>query len=118
VVLATVKGDVHDIGKNIVAAVLESHGFEVLDLGKNIAAEAIVKIAIENNAKVVGLSALMTTTMLEMEAVVKERARQGGKFSIMLGGAPVTQKFMREIGADGYARDAVEAASLVKELLK
>jgi 5-methyltetrahydrofolate--homocysteine methyltransferase len=117
VILATVKGDVHDIGKNIVAAVLESHGFEVIDLGKNISAGDIVKQAIGKNVPVVGLSALMTTTMLEMEEVVKERARQGGKFKIMLGGAPVTEKFTREINADGYARDAVEAASLVKRLI-
>ncbi len=117
VILATVKGDVHDIGKNIVAAVLESHGFEVLDLGKNIAAEDIVKIAIKNNVPVVGLSALMTTTMLEMEEVVKQRTAQGGTFKIVLGGAPVTEKFTKEIGADSYARDAVEAAPLVKRLM-
>jgi len=117
VILATVKGDVHDIGKNIVAAVLESHGFEVIDLGKNISAEVIVKKAIEQNVPVVGLSALMTTTMLEMEGVVKQRTAQGGKFKIMLGGAPLTEKFTREISADAYAKDAVEAAAVVKRLI-
>jgi 5-methyltetrahydrofolate--homocysteine methyltransferase len=118
VVLATVKGDVHDIGKNIVAAVLESHGWEVTDLGKNVEAEDIVKAAEKEKAQLIGLSALMTTTMLEMEKVIQIRNAGKLPFKIIIGGAPVTEKFAREIGADGYAKDAVEAAEIAKKLVK
>ena len=110
IVLATVKGDVHDIGKNIVAAVLESHGWEVIDLGKNIEAKDIVDAALKNNAPVIGLSALMTTTMPEMEKVVQERNARKANIKVLIGGAPVTEKYSKEIGADGYAKDAVSAA--------
>jgi 5-methyltetrahydrofolate--homocysteine methyltransferase len=116
IVLATVKGDVHDIGKNIVAAVLESHGWEVIDLGKNIDSETIVAAAQKEGCTLIGLSALMTTTMLEMEKVVQERNRKGLKIKILIGGAPVTSRFANEIGADGYAKDAVAAAQLAREL--
>jgi 5-methyltetrahydrofolate--homocysteine methyltransferase len=116
IVMATVKGDVHDIGKNIVCAVLESHGWDVIDLGKNIDAETIVEAARREQVRVVGLSALMTTTMLEMEKVIHLRNAAKLPFKVMIGGAPVTQKFAQEIGADGYARDAVEAAQVVKRL--
>ena len=116
IVLATVKGDVHDIGKNIVAAVLESHGWEVVDLGKNVEAEAIVKAAEKEKAPIIGLSALMTTTMLEMEKVIQINRARNSSIKIIVGGAPVTQKFASEIGADGYAKDAVEAAEVVKKL--
>jgi 5-methyltetrahydrofolate--homocysteine methyltransferase len=118
VVLATVKGDVHDIGKNIVAAVLESHGWNVVDLGKNVDAKDIVEAARKNNAPLIGVSALMTTTMLEMEKVVRERDRAGSTAKIMVGGAPVTKRFADEIKADGYAKDAVEAAKTAKDLTK
>ena len=117
IVLATVKGDVHDIGKNIVAAVLESHGWEVVDLGKNVEAEDIVKSAEKEKAPVIGLSALMTTTMLEMEKVVQIKNARKSAVKIIVGGAPVTRKFAAEIGADGYAKDAVEAAEIAKKLL-
>ena len=117
-VLATVKGDVHDIGKNIVAAVLESHGWEIIDLGKNVEAKEIVEKARTENAGLIGLSALMTTTMLEMEEVVKARNASGIKTKVIVGGAPVTEKFAKEIGADGYAKDAVEAAKLAKHIIK
>ncbi|MFH1369002.1 MAG: homocysteine S-methyltransferase family protein [Elusimicrobiota bacterium] len=117
IVLATVKGDVHDIGKNIVAAVLESHGWEVIDLGKNVDAEKIVETAVSKNSGLIGLSALMTTTMLEMENVVRIRNEKKLPVKILVGGAPVTDKFSKEIGADGYARDAVEAAEIAKLLV-
>lgn len=116
VILATVKGDVHDIGKNIVAAVLESHGWEVIDLGKNVEAEMIVAAAEKENAQLIGLSALMTTTMLEMEKVIQIRNEKKLKIKVIVGGAPVTEKFAKEIGADGYAKDAVEAAEVAKRL--
>ena len=118
IVFATVKGDMHDIGKNIVAAVLESFGWEVIDLGKSVDAKHIIEAARKENAKIIGLSALMTTTMVEMENVIKERDRQGLKARIMVGGAPVTEKYAREIGADGYSKDAIEAVKLAEKLLK
>lgn len=118
IVLATVKGDVHDIGKNIVAAVLESHGWEVIDLGKNVEADKILETAVREKAAVVGLSALMTTTMIEMESVVKLRNADKLNIKVLVGGAPVTEKFAKEIGADGYAKDAVEAAEAAKRLVK
>ena len=117
IVLATVKGDVHDIGKNIVAAVLESHGWEVIDLGKNIEAKDIVDAAVKNNAPCIGLSALMTTTMPEMEKVVQERNARKAAVKVLIGGAPVTEKYAKEIGADGYAKDAVTAAKAAALLL-
>ncbi|OGS25258.1 MAG: hypothetical protein A2314_09630 [Elusimicrobia bacterium RIFOXYB2_FULL_50_12] len=117
IILATVKGDVHDIGKNIVAAVLESHGWEVIDLGKNVDAETILEAARREKSQLVGLSALMTTTMLEMEAVVEARNKGALPFKIIVGGAPVTERFAKEIGADAYAKDAVEAAKTAKNLI-
>jgi 5-methyltetrahydrofolate--homocysteine methyltransferase len=117
IVLATVKGDVHDIGKNIVGAVLESHGWDVIDLGKNIEAKDIIEAAVKNNSPLVGLSALMTTTMPEMEKVVQERNNREARVKILIGGAPVTEKYAREIGADGYAKDAVSAAKTASSLL-
>jgi 5-methyltetrahydrofolate--homocysteine methyltransferase len=116
IVLATVKGDVHDIGKNIVAAVLESHGWDVIDLGKNVTAEAIVAAAQREQAAVIGLSALMTTTMLEMETVIQARDAVGCAARVMVGGAPVTERFARSIHADGYAADAVAAAAVAQRL--
>ena len=116
--LATVKGDMHDIGKNIVAAVLESHGWDVIDLGKNVSANALIAAARKEKAGLIGVSALMTTTMIEMEDVVKARNEAGLTAKVIVGGAPVTERFAKEIGADGYAKDAVEAAKVAKELLK
>lgn len=116
IILATVYGDVHDIGKNIVGAVLESHGWQVIDLGKNISCENIISAAKKEKPAVVGLSSLMTTTMLEMEKIIRERNSLGLAFKIMIGGAPVTKKFAIEIGADGFAKDAVEAAKVAKKL--
>ncbi len=118
VVMATVQGDVHDIGKNIVCAVLESFGFEVLDLGKNVDKETIVAKAKEIDADIIGLSALMTTTMVEMENVINLKKALNINAKIMVGGAPVTKNFADSIGADGYAKDAIDAAKLAKELIE
>lgn len=116
VVIATVAGDVHDIGKNLVAMMLKNYGFTVIDLGKDVDTELIVKTAIEENAKIIGLSALMTTTMQEMRVVVKTAKEKGYTGKIMVGGAVVTQEFADEIGADGYSKDAAEAVKVAEQL--
>jgi 5-methyltetrahydrofolate--homocysteine methyltransferase len=118
VVMATVQGDVHDIGKNIVCAVLESFGFEVFDLGKNVSKEEIIEKARAEHVDIIGLSALMTTTMIEMEKVINLKKALNIDAKIMVGGAPLTQEFANSIGADGYSRDAIEAAKIATELLK
>jgi len=118
VVLATVKGDIHDIGKNIVAAVMESHGFKVIDLGKNVDSQTIIDCAKSENADIIGLSALMTTTMPEMKTVINLKINLGLRTPVILGGAAVTRSYSAEIGADGYAKDALEAVSLAKSLIK
>jgi len=117
ILMATVEGDIHDIGKNIVCTLLENHGFEVIDLGKNVPAERIIHEARERKVDAVGLSALMTTTMAEMENVIRKLHEEGVKTFTMVGGAVVTEDYAREIGADLYARDAMEAVARVKELL-
>ena len=117
VVLATVEGDIHDIGKNIVGLMLANHGFEVLDLGKDVPAARIVEAAKEHEAKVIGLSALMTTTMVRMEDTVKLLRENGMSQKVFVGGAVVTESFARAIGAHGYAADAVEAVRLAKRLM-
>ncbi len=117
ILMATVEGDIHDIGKNIVCTLLENHGFEVIDLGKNVPAERIIHEARERKVDAVGLSALMTTTMSEMENVIRKLHEEGVKTFTMVGGAVVTEDYAREIGADLYARDAMEAVARVKELL-
>ncbi|MFP4467313.1 MAG: homocysteine S-methyltransferase family protein, partial [Candidatus Goldiibacteriota bacterium] len=116
VVLATVKGDIHDIGKNIVALMLRNYGFEVHDLGKDVPAENIIKKALETEAEIIGLSALMTTTMTEMKTVVELAKEKGVKSKIIIGGAVVTQEYADEIGAHGYSKDAYEAVKLAGEL--
>jgi 5-methyltetrahydrofolate--homocysteine methyltransferase len=120
VVMGTVKGDLHDIGKNLVCMMLEGAGFKVVDAGINVEAEKLVSLAKENNAKVIGASALLTTTMTNMKGVVDavKAAGLAGKVKVMIGGAPVTQAFCDEIGADGYAPDAASAADKAKELIK
>lgn len=117
VVMATVQGDVHDIGKNIVCAVLESFGFEVTDLGKNVDKETIIAKAKEINADIIGLSALMTTTMVEMENIINLKKALNINAKIMVGGAPVTKTFADSIGADGYSKDAIDAAKVAKKLI-
>ena len=120
VVIGTVKGDLHDIGKNLVKLMLESKGFEVIDAGVDVSAEQFVEKAIENDADIISCSALLTTTMLEMRRVVEVAIEKGirDRVKIMIGGAPVTQKYCTEIGADGYTSDAVSAAEMALELVK
>ena len=119
IVLGTVKGDLHDIGKNLVGMMLEGAGFEIIDVGIDVSAEKFVQAAKEQGAKVIGMSALLTTTMMQMKATVEMVKAAGmGKVKTMIGGAPVTQEFAKQIGADGYAPDAASAVQKVKELLK
>ncbi|MSN24677.1 MAG: 5-methyltetrahydrofolate--homocysteine methyltransferase [Geobacter sp.] len=117
ILMATVEGDIHDIGKNIVCTLLENHGFEVFDIGKNVSAATIISKAKEHAVDAVGLSALMTTTMSEMDNVVKKLKAAGITTFTMVGGAVVTQEYADRIGADLYARDAMEAVAKVKLLL-
>lgn len=117
VVIATVEGDIHDIGKNLVALMLKNYGFKVIDLGKDVPAEVIIETAKANNAHIIALSALMTTTMQRMKeviALVKEERLQS---KVMIGGAVITQDYADEIGADGYSKDAADAVKLAKNLI-
>ena len=116
VVMATVEGDIHDIGKNIVCLMLKNYGFDVVDLGKDVKAEVIVESAAENNAALIGLSALMTTTMVRMEDTVKLVRERGLDTKVIIGGAVVTEKFCTAIGADGWSTDAVKAVKLAQSL--
>lgn len=118
VVIATVQGDIHDIGKNLVALMLKNHGFQVIDLGKDVPKETIVDAAEKNGAQIIALSALMTTTMQEMRNVIALARQRGVKAKIIIGGAVITQDYADEIQADGYSRDAAEAVKLAKRLLK
>ena len=119
VVLGTVRGDLHDIGKNLVAMMLEGAGFEIIDLGVDVSPEKFIETAKEKKADVVGLSALLTTTMPSMKDVVKAVGDSGlkDKVKVMIGGAPLTQSYADEIGADGYAPDAASAVDEIKQLL-
>jgi corrinoid protein of di/trimethylamine methyltransferase len=116
---ATVKGDLHDIGKNLVCMMLEGAGYEVIDLGVNCEPEKFVKAVQEHKADAIGLSALLTTTMTNMKATIDAFKEAGlrSKVKIIVGGAPLTQNFSDEIGADGYAPDAASAVDLLKKLL-
>jgi 5-methyltetrahydrofolate--homocysteine methyltransferase len=116
IVIATVRGDVHDIGKNIVALMLRNHGFEVIDLGKDVPAETIIREAAGNSASVIGLSALMTTTMVNMQEVIELARRESLNCRFMVGGAVVTKAFADSIGAH-YARDGVEAVRVAEKLI-
>jgi len=119
VAIGTVKGDLHDIGKNLVSMMLEGAGFEVMDLGTDVSPENFVS-AIQQGADLVGFSALLTTTMPAMETTIQaiEAAGLRDQVKIMIGGAPVTAEYAKRIGADGYASDAGQAATLAKSLLK
>ena len=119
VVLGTVKGDIHEIGKNLVAILLTANGFEVHDLGVNVPAEAFVAKAREVKADLVGASALLTTTMSQQKNLVEAVRREGlhPQVQVMVGGAPVTQRWVEEIAADGFSKDAVSAVALAKELM-
>lgn len=116
VVIATVAGDIHDIGKNLVALMLKNYGFRVIDLGKDVPTARILQTAQEENADIIAISALMTTTMVEMKNVVEQAKAQGIKAKIIIGGAVVTESYAEEIGADGYSEDAQSAVGLVKRL--
>ena len=116
VVIGTVKGDLHDIGKNIVVTLLQAAGFEVIDLGIDVPPEEFVKAVKDHNPDIVGMSALLTTTMNEMENVIKalEKAGLRNKVKIIIGGAPITPEFASKIGADAAARDAIEGVNMCK----
>jgi len=118
VVIGTVKGDLHDIGKNLVGMMLEGAGFEVVDLGIDVAPEKFIQSAKENGAKIIGMSALLTTTMMQMQTTVQKVKAEGLKVKTVIGGAPVTAEFAKQIGADGYAPDAASAVGIIKEVLK
>jgi 5-methyltetrahydrofolate--homocysteine methyltransferase len=118
VLIATVEGDVHDIGKNIVASMLENNGYRVIDLGKNVPADRIVEAARSESADVVALSALMTTTVGQMPAVIEALREAGLGCRVMVGGAVVTKRYADQIGADGYAKDAAAAVKALGELIR
>lgn len=117
-VIATVEGDIHDIGKNLVVIMLKNYGYNVIDMGKDVPCEDIVNKAIEENAAVIGLSALMTTTMLRMKDVIELCKEKGCSSKVIIGGACITQSYADEIGADGYSKDAAECVKLVEKLLQ
>lgn len=117
IVLATVKGDIHDIGKNIVKVILENYGYTVIDLGRDVPAENVVRVAKENDVPLVGLSALMTTTLLSMADTIKSIRQAGLKCKIMVGGAVLTESYAKTIGADFYAKDAKKSADIAKEVI-
>ena len=115
--IGTVKGDLHDIGKNLVAMMYKGAGFDIMDLGVDVAAEKFVQ-ATDDGADIVGLSALLTTTMVQMKSVLESLKEKGSKAKAIIGGAPVTQNYCDEIGADGYAADAATAVEIGKALIK
>ncbi|MBN1535427.1 MAG: corrinoid protein [Anaerolineales bacterium] len=119
IVLGTVKGDLHDIGKNLVAMMLEGAGFEIRDLGTDVNSEKFIEAVRNGDADILGMSALLTTTMPTMKETIDALVEAGlrNKVKIMIGGAPVTEKYAQSIGADGYAPDASRAVSLAKSLL-
>lgn len=119
VVIGTVKGDLHDIGKNLVASMLEGRGFKVVNLGTDVSGEKFIKAVREQNADIICMSALLTTTMVQMEQIIKEVEAAGlrDKVRIMVGGAPVNEDFAMKIGADGYSDNANAATELAKRLM-
>jgi trimethylamine corrinoid protein len=119
VVVATVQGDVHDIGKNILRILLSTAGFDVVDLGRDVKVATIISEAEDENADIIAVSALMTTTMMYMKELIEELSEAGirGDFKVMVGGAPVTQEWASEIGADGYEKDAFAAIRVAEDLL-
>ena len=117
IIIATVEGDIHDIGKNLVALMLRNYGYEVIDLGKDVPADKIIAAAKEHNASIIVLSALMTTTMMRMKDTIALKQKENLDVKVMIGGAVTTQSFADEIGADGYSKDAADAVRLAKKLL-
>jgi 5-methyltetrahydrofolate--homocysteine methyltransferase len=118
IVIATVEGDIHDIGKNLVALMLKNYGYHVIDLGKDVTKEKIVEVAEQEQAEFIALSALMTTTMMRMKDVVELVKEKGLSAKVIIGGAVITQSFADEISADGYSKDAADAVKLVQRLCK
>jgi 5-methyltetrahydrofolate--homocysteine methyltransferase len=116
-VVGTVQGDLHDIGKNLVAMMMKGAGFEVIDLGVDVTSEKFVEKAKATGAQLVGMSTLLTTTMPKMEKTLKDLRSAGLKTKVMIGGAPVTQNYADKIGADGYAADAATAVDVAKRLI-
>ncbi len=117
VVIATVEGDIHDIGKNLVTLMLKNYGFKVIDLGKDVPKEKIIEAAVKYNAKVIALSALMTTTMQQMKHVINYAKEKNVDAKVIIGGAVITQEYADEIGADGYSKDAADAVKLTQRIL-
>ena len=119
VVIATVEGDIHEIGKSLVATMLSASGFEVYDLGVDTSSEKIIGKALEVNADIIAMSALLTTTMVKQREVIEELEKEGlrNKVKVMVGGAPVTRDWVTTIGADGYSEDAIGAVMLAKQLM-
>ena len=117
IVIATVRGDIHDIGKNIVKVILENYGYQIIDLGRDVPPENIVETAIREDVKLVGLSALMTTTLKSMEETISALHASGHDCRIMVGGAVLTADYAKKIGADFYAKDAKESADIAKKVL-
>ena len=120
IVLGTTRGDIHEIGKTLVGTLLIAHGFEVHDLGVDVASDVFVANILKTGAEVVGISALLTTTMRGQKSVIEaiERAGLRSRVKVIVGGAPVTRRWAEEIGADGYSKDAVSAVELVKGLMQ
>ena len=117
IILATVRGDIHDIGKNIVRVVLENYGYTVIDLGRDVPSETIVETAVRENVRLVGLSALMTTTVTSMAETIAALRESGHDCKIMVGGAVLTEDYAAQIGADYYAKDAKQGADIAKKVL-
>ena len=117
IILATVKGDVHDIGKNIVKTVLENYGYEVIDLGKDTPIQLIVDTAIQRKPKLIGLSALMTTTVQSMEETIKALKENNINTPVVVGGAVLTEEFAMQINADYYAKDAQMTVEIAKQIM-
>lgn len=119
VVIATIEGDIHSIGKTIVGTMLRAYGFDVIDLGADVPVERIIEVAIEKEADIIGVSALLTTTMFGQKKVIEVIRERNmlGKFKVILGGAPVTNSWVRECNADGFAENAIDAVKLVKSLM-
>jgi len=119
IVIGTVKGDLHDLGKNLVGIMLKGAGFDVIDLGKDVAPERFVETALKEDAKLIGMSALLTTTMPMMKVVIDllKQKNLKGKIKTVIGGAPITEEYAKEIGADAYAFDASKSIECVKYLL-
>ena len=120
IVMGTVQGDMHDIGKNLVGMILQGAGFEVIDLGTDINSEKFIQALRENDAPLLGLSALLTTTMMEMKTVINDLRKEcmRERVKVIIGGAPTSQEFADEIGADGHAPDAISAKDKINELLE